>query len=53
MLHGIIQDGIDNGEFVEILPVEVSVNLIVGMLNWTYTWFRPYGRLNGSTLPTV
>ena len=47
VLHGIIQDGIDNGEFVEILPVEVSVNLIVGMLNWTYTWFRPYGRLNG------
>jgi TetR/AcrR family transcriptional regulator, cholesterol catabolism regulator len=47
VLHGIIQDGIDNGEFEEILPAKVSVNLIVGMLNWTYTWFRPDGRLNG------
>jgi AcrR family transcriptional regulator len=47
LLAAIIQEGIDNGEFVEILPAKVSVHLFVGMLNWTYTWFRPDGRLTG------
>jgi AcrR family transcriptional regulator len=47
ILLGIIQKGIDSGEFAEILPAKISVNLIVGMLNWTYTWFRPDGRLTG------
>ena len=47
VLFGIIQEGIDRGEFTEILPAKISVNLIVGMLNWTYNWFRPDGRLSG------
>jgi len=47
VLFGIIQEGIDRGEFTEILPAKISVNLIVGMLNWTYTWFRPDGRMSG------
>jgi AcrR family transcriptional regulator len=47
ILREIIQEGIDKGEFAEILPAKITVNLIVGMLNWTYTWFRPDGRLSG------
>jgi TetR/AcrR family transcriptional regulator, cholesterol catabolism regulator len=47
VLLGIIQGGIDSGEFVKILPAKVTVNLIVGMLNWTYAWFRPDGPLSG------
>ena len=47
VLLDIVQGGIDSGEFVEILPAKITVNLIVGMLNWTYTWFRPRGRLSG------
>jgi TetR/AcrR family transcriptional regulator, cholesterol catabolism regulator len=47
ILLGIIQEGIDSGEFVEILPAKITVNNVVGMLNWTYTWFRPDGRLSG------
>jgi len=47
ILLGIIEEGIDAGEFEEILPAKITVNNIVGMLNWTYTWFRPDGRLTG------
>ena len=47
ILLGIIQEGIDGGEFAEVLPAKITVNNIVGMLNWTYTWFRPDGRLTG------
>jgi AcrR family transcriptional regulator len=50
VLLDIIQGGIDSGEFVEILPAKITVNLLVGMLNWTYTWFRPKGRLSGQDI---
>ena len=29
------------------LNIKITVNNIVSMLNWTYTWFRPDGRLTG------
>jgi hypothetical protein len=50
VLLGIIQNGIDSGEFVEVLPPKITVNLIVGMLNWTYVWFRPKGVLTGQDI---
>jgi AcrR family transcriptional regulator len=50
VLLEIVQGGIDSGEFGEILPAKITVNLIVGMLNWTYTWFRPKGRLSGQDI---
>lgn len=50
VLLDIVQGGIDSGEFAEILPAKITVNLIVGMLNWTYTWFRPKGRLTGQEI---
>jgi TetR/AcrR family transcriptional regulator, cholesterol catabolism regulator len=50
VLLGIIQHGIDSGEFIEVLPPKITVNLIVGMLNWTYVWFRPKGVLTGQDI---
>jgi AcrR family transcriptional regulator len=50
LLLSIIQHGIDSGEFVEVLPPKITVNLIVGMLNWTYVWFRPKGQLTGQQI---
>jgi AcrR family transcriptional regulator len=50
VLLGIIQRGIDSGEFIEVLPPKITVNLIVGMLNWTYIWFRPKGPLTGQQI---
>jgi AcrR family transcriptional regulator len=50
VLLGIIQNGIDSGEFIEVLPPKITVNLIVGMLNWTYVWFRPKGALTGQDI---
>lgn len=45
----IIQRGIDSGEF---RPVDVPVvtNALLGVLNWTITWYRSDGRLSSREL---
>jgi AcrR family transcriptional regulator len=41
----IIQDGIDSGEFREV-DVQVVTYALLGVLNWTITWFNSDGRLS-------
>lgn len=41
---GILKQGITDGELRADLPVELVVNALFGMINWTYRWNRPGAR---------
>jgi TetR/AcrR family transcriptional regulator, cholesterol catabolism regulator len=41
----IIRDGVENGEFRSDLDVRVASYGLLGMLNWSYKWYDPQGRL--------
>jgi AcrR family transcriptional regulator len=45
----IIQEGIDAGEFREV-DVRVTTYALLGVLNWTITWFSSEGRLTARDL---
>ncbi|ASK64427.1 TetR family transcriptional regulator [Virgibacillus phasianinus] len=38
-----ISEGKDAGEFRNDLPVEITTMAILGMVNWTYKWYRRKG----------
>jgi TetR/AcrR family transcriptional regulator, cholesterol catabolism regulator len=44
ILDGIIQDGIDSGEFRR-LDVPLTRLALTGMCNWAYTWYHADGRM--------
>lgn len=39
-----IADGVAAGDFVDVLP-DIAARGLLGMANWSYTWFQPGGRL--------
>ncbi len=43
LLRSVIEDGIQRGEFRKELPVNITVMSILGMVNWTYKWYRKKG----------
>ncbi len=43
---GVIERGIRDGDLRPDMPVDLIVNAILGMLNWTHRWYRPGGRHN-------
>ncbi len=45
-LTGIIQTGIERGEFREELDPNITALLILGTLNWFYQWYRPKGKFS-------
>lgn len=46
LYRGILARGVEDGTFREDLDVKLSVNMILGSLNWSHTWYRPQGRLS-------
>jgi len=42
----ILRDGIENGEFRPDLDIRVASYGLLGMLNWSYKWYDPQGRLS-------
>jgi AcrR family transcriptional regulator len=44
---GILGQGIRDGELRADLPIELVVNAMFGMINWTYRWNRPGARYLG------
>ncbi|KKB42448.1 TetR/AcrR family transcriptional regulator [Bacillus thermotolerans] len=42
----IIQEGQANGDFRKEVPAEIAAMSIIGMVNWTYKWFRKDGRFS-------
>lgn len=45
----LIQEGIDTGKFEKIDPV-LTARAILGVMNWTVTWYRPGGTLGIKTV---
>ncbi|WP_409305969.1 TetR/AcrR family transcriptional regulator [Peribacillus sp. SCS-155] len=43
ILFQVIREGIDAGEFREDLSVEITGMSILGMVNWTYKWYKKDG----------
>lgn len=48
-LAGLLQEGVDAGEF-RLADVRLAALAIGGMISWTYTWYRPNGRLDISAI---
>ncbi len=48
---GVLQDGIDSGEFRDIDPVVIKG--ILGMHNWAHVWLRPRARLSHEEIAAV
>ncbi|MFJ8243658.1 TetR/AcrR family transcriptional regulator [Peribacillus asahii] len=42
-MFSIIQEGIDKGEFRSELPVQITSMSILGMVNWSYKWYKRDG----------
>ncbi len=42
-IFSVIREGIDKGEFRPELPVEITGMSILGMVNWSYKWYRRDG----------
>ncbi|HZG71001.1 MAG TPA: TetR/AcrR family transcriptional regulator [Chondromyces sp.] len=42
----VIQEGQKRGDFREEVPAEISTMSIIGMINWTYKWFKKDGPLS-------
>lgn len=43
IIFQVVRDGVEAGEFRPELPVEIAGMSIIGMVNWTYKWFKPNG----------
>nr|WP_275403991.1 hypothetical protein [Pseudonocardia acidicola] len=47
-VRGIVEHGIRDGEFRSDIPVELVVNGLFGMVNWSHRWFRPGQQHSGA-----
>ncbi|MCM3669383.1 TetR/AcrR family transcriptional regulator [Mesobacillus maritimus] len=45
LLITVIREGQQKGEFRSEVPAQISVMAIIGMVNWTYKWFKKDGPL--------
>lgn len=43
IIFQVLQEGIDAGEFRSNLPVDITGMSILGMVNWTYKWYKVDG----------
>lgn len=51
-LRGVIQAGIDSGEFRSVQPTVVAFGL-TGMMNWTAWWYDPAGELTPQDVANI
>lgn len=49
MWRVLIQEGVSSGAF-ENQSVSMTVRAVLGVLNWTITWYRPDGNLSGEEI---
>lgn len=38
-----VKEGVESGEFRQEIPVEITGMAILGMVNWTYMWYKQSG----------
>jgi TetR/AcrR family transcriptional regulator, cholesterol catabolism regulator len=48
-LKRLLADGVDKGDF-KIADISLATLALAGMMNWTYTWYRPGWRLTPDAL---
>ncbi len=41
VLVSILESGVEDGSFVDIGPIEIVANGVMGMVGWTNRWFKP------------
>lgn len=49
-VHGVVQQGIDEGVFKPLGTSRVLAYGIIGMVNWSHRWFRPEGPSSASEI---
>lgn len=49
-LRGILEQAVSEGDLPADLDRNISARALLGMLNWTYEWFRPDGHLDAAAV---
>lgn len=49
----VIREGQSNGDFREEVPAEISTMSIIGMINWTYKWYKKDGALSIESISLI
>jgi hypothetical protein len=49
----VIREGQSNGDFRPEVPAEISTMSIIGMINWTYKWFKKDGALSIDSIALI
>jgi AcrR family transcriptional regulator len=53
LLIQVIQEGQSNSDFRSEVPAEISAMAIIGMVNWTYKWYKKEGPLTIEAIATI
>jgi AcrR family transcriptional regulator len=48
-LAGLLEEGVESGDF-KMTDVRIGSLAISGMISWSYTWYRPTGRLKAEEI---
>ncbi|TCN27195.1 TetR/AcrR family transcriptional regulator [Mesobacillus foraminis] len=49
----VISEGQSNGDFRSEVPAEISTMSIIGMINWTYKWYKKDGALSIDSIALI
>lgn len=49
MWRDLVREGVDSGKF-QTQSVSMTVWALLGVMNWTITWYRPDGKLSGEEI---
>lgn len=53
LLQKVIEEGQESGDFRKELPANIVTMAIIGMINWTYKWFKQDGPLSMEEITAV
>ena len=53
LLQKVIQEGQQSGDFRKEIPANISTMAIIGMVNWTYKWFKQDGPMTMEEITAV
>lgn len=46
IVMNVLEEGVEKNEFRPLKPLSIVAFMIFGMVNWTYTWYKPEGHLS-------
>ncbi|WP_257535585.1 TetR/AcrR family transcriptional regulator [Mesobacillus foraminis] len=53
IIRQVISEGQSNGDFRSEVPAEISTMSIIGMINWTYKWYKKDGALSIDSIALI